>query len=213
MRAPRLRFADFELDPDAATLVRGGRRVRIQPQPLRVLTILVERAGDVVSRDDLRNAVWGQATFVEFDQGLNLPTFLPNVRAVDSTGQRKALCSLDLLIRGCSRLKMRKAMSDIYVEQRDGAYVVAGTRVSLDSIAYAFVEGQSAETIAQAFPVLTLEQVYGAITYYLAHRDAIDQYLEGRQQDFAAARQAARDADPMFYQKLAEAKKQSPLTR
>ena len=99
-------------------------------------------------------------------------------------------------------------MGDAYVEQRNGVYMVAGTRVSLDSIVYAFVEGQSAETIAQAFPVLTLEQVYGAITYYLAHRDEVERYLETRRQDFAAARQAARDADPMFYQKLAEAKKQ-----
>ena len=55
--------------------------------------------------------------------------------------------------------------------------------------------------------------MYGAITYYLAHRDEVDRYLEGRRQDFAAARQVARDADPMFYQKLAEAKKQTPLTR
>ena len=56
-------------------------------------------------------------------------------------------------------------MSNPYIEQRDGAYVVAGTRVSLDSIVYSFLEGQSAEAIAQAFPVLTLEQVYGAITF------------------------------------------------
>jgi hypothetical protein len=55
--------------------------------------------------------------------------------------------------------------------------------------------------------------VYGAITYYLAHRDELDHYLEARGKDFAAARQAARDADPMFYQKLAEAKKQTPLAR
>jgi hypothetical protein len=79
--------------------------------------------------------------------------------------------------------------------------------------AYAFLGGQSAEAIAQAFPVLTLEQVYGAITYYLAHRAEVDQYLELRRQGFDAARQAARDADPMFYQKLAEAKRQTPLTR
>jgi uncharacterized protein (DUF433 family) len=105
------------------------------------------------------------------------------------------------------------AMNDAYIEQREDAYVVAGTRVSLDSIVYAFLDGQSAEAIAQAFPVLTLEQVYGAITYYLAHRDEVDRYLEARRQDFATARQAARDADPMFYQKLAEAKKQTPLTR
>lgn len=103
-------------------------------------------------------------------------------------------------------------MTDAYIEQRDGAYVIVGTRVSLDSVVYAFLDGQPAEGIAQAFPVLSLEQVYGAITYYLAHRDDIDRYLEIRRQDFGAARQAARDADPMFYQKLADAKKQT-LTR
>src|SRR2546426_10471602 len=104
-------------------------------------------------------------------------------------------------------------MSDAYIEQRDSAYMVAGSRVSLDSIVNAFLSGQSAETIAQAFPVLNLEQVYGAITYYLAHRDDVDRYLESRRHDFEAARQAARDADPMFYQKLTESKKHTPLTR
>ena len=100
-----------------------------------------------------------------------------------------------------------------YVEERDGAYMILGTRVSLDSIAYAFVSGQSAETIAQAFPVLSLEQVYGAITYYLAHREELDGYLEARQQELEVKRMAARNADPMFYQKLAQAKKQTPLAR
>lgn len=104
-------------------------------------------------------------------------------------------------------------MIGAYIEQRDGVYVVARTRVSLDSIVYAFLEGQSAEAIAQAFPVLSLEQVYGAITYYLAHREDVDDCLETRRQDFAVMRQATRDADPMFYQKLGEAKKQSSSTR
>ena len=104
-------------------------------------------------------------------------------------------------------------MSATYVEQRDGVYMVAGSRVSLDSVVYAFLAGQSAEAIAQAFPVLNLEHVYGAITYYLAHRDDLDRYLEGRRRDFDTARQASRDADPMFYQKLVDAKKQASLTR
>ena len=84
-------------------------------------------------------------------------------------------------------------MNDGYIEQHDGVYVVAGTRVSLDSIVYAFLSGQSAQAIAQAFPVMNLEQVYGAITYYLGHRDDIDRYLEGRREEFDTARQAARD--------------------
>ena len=58
-----------------------------------------------------------------------------------------------------------------YIEQRESVYRVRGTRVSLDSIVYAFLEGHTAESIQQSFPSLTLEQIYGAITYYLAHRE------------------------------------------
>jgi hypothetical protein len=60
---------------------------------------------------------------------------------------------------------------------------------------------------AQSFPVLSLEQVYGAIAFYLANRDSIDRYLDDAKTRFEATRQAARDADPMFYQKLAQAKR------
>ena len=97
-------------------------------------------------------------------------------------------------------------MSDAYIEQGDGLYAVVGTRVSLDSIVYAFLSGQTAEAIGQAFPVLNLEQVYGAITYYLRHRRDIDRYLRERKRDFDVKWQVARDLDPMFFQKLAGAK-------
>ena len=93
-----------------------------------------------------------------------------------------------------------------YIEQRDGGYWIRGTRVSLDSIVYGFLDGRTAEDIAQSFPVLTLEEVYGAITYYLAHRADIDAYLERSRREFEARRQASRDADPMFYKKLADAR-------
>ena len=95
-----------------------------------------------------------------------------------------------------------------YVEQHNGAYRVAGTRVSLDSIVYGFNEGQSPETIVQSFPFLELEQVYGAITYYLAHRSEIDAYLESGRQEYENARNAERAADQAFYDKLAKARKQ-----
>lgn len=93
-----------------------------------------------------------------------------------------------------------------YVEQGDGGFWVAGTRVSLDSIVYAFLTGQTAEGIAQAFPVLRLEQVYGAIAHYLSHREEIDSYLAAGRAEFESLRQASREADPMFYQKLADAR-------
>jgi hypothetical protein len=72
---------------------------------------------------------------------------------------------------------------------------------------YPVFTGQSPENIAQAFPVLTLEQVYGAVTFYLARRDEVDRYLETRRQAFEAARKAVRNTDPVFYQRLAEARK------
>jgi uncharacterized protein (DUF433 family) len=103
-------------------------------------------------------------------------------------------------------------MTRSYVEQRDGGYWVADTRVSLDSIVYAFMAGQTAESIAQSFPVLSLEQTYGAIAFYLANRPAVDAYLAAARDDFEARRQAARSADPMFYRKLADAKHQVQAT-
>jgi uncharacterized protein (DUF433 family) len=99
-------------------------------------------------------------------------------------------------------------MSTEYVQKQLDVYRIMDTRVSLASIVSAWWAGQSAETIAQSFQVLTLEQVYGAITFYLAHREEIDRYLEHQRADYEAKRQAARDADPIFYQKMAAARRQ-----
>ncbi len=96
---------------------------------------------------------------------------------------------------------------DKYIEKREDGYWIKGTRVSLDSIVYSFLNGQTAESIAQSFPILSLEQVYGSIAFYLANRKEIDAYLEQGEADFKAARKASREADPMFYQKLADARR------
>ena len=52
-------------------------------------------------------------------------------------------------------------MEKSYVEQRDGGYWMTGTRISLDSIVYAFKRGAAPESIQRAFPLLTLEEIYG----------------------------------------------------
>lgn len=65
-------------------------------------------------------------------------------------------------------------MTAEYIEQREGGYYVVGSRVSLDSLAYAFRGGESPETIQQNFPSLSLEQVYGAIAFYLGHQAVVD---------------------------------------
>lgn len=67
----RRRFGSFEFDFETRKLFRDGQPVRIQPQPLRVLEILLARPGETISRDELRSLVWGETTFIEFDQALN----------------------------------------------------------------------------------------------------------------------------------------------
>lgn len=101
-----------------------------------------------------------------------------------------------------------------YVEKHDEGYWVAGIRVSLDSIILAFREGLSPEAIVtECFPTLTLEQVYGAITYYLAHRADIDRYLDQADAEFEALRQATRSADPQFHAKLIQTRRRSHMTK
>src|SRR5437773_4740431 len=68
-------------------------------------------------------------------------------------------------------------MAKEYIDERAGGYYVAGTRISLDSIIHAFRRGESPETICQNFELLRLEEVYGAIAYYLANQTDIDAYL------------------------------------
>ncbi len=93
-------------------------------------------------------------------------------------------------------------MEKSYVMQTEGVYRIAGSRVSLDSVVYDFLNGLSPESIVDNFDTLTLEQVYGAITYYLAHRPEVDAYLQRNRAKFDALRQQARAAHPLLYQKL-----------
>jgi TolB-like protein/DNA-binding winged helix-turn-helix (wHTH) protein len=66
-----LRFGVFEADLDAGELRKGGTKIHMQEQPFQVLSVLLQRAGDLVSREELRQQVWGERTFVEFDHALN----------------------------------------------------------------------------------------------------------------------------------------------
>src|SRR6266567_9227680 len=81
-----------------------------------------------------------------------------------------------------------------YVERRDGNYYVVGTRISLDSIVDAFRRGESPETICQNFDLLRLEEVYGAIAYYLANQADIDAYLIRQGEKWAEGK---RNAEPL----------------
>ena len=68
---PVLRFGVFELDPGQGELRRAGRRVPLQQQPFRALVLLATRSGQVVTREELRAALWPEGTHVDFDRGIN----------------------------------------------------------------------------------------------------------------------------------------------
>jgi uncharacterized protein (DUF433 family) len=100
-------------------------------------------------------------------------------------------------------------MAKDYIEQRNGGYFVAGTRVSLDSVVHVFLRGDSPEGIAESFPVLGLEQIFGALTFYTANREVVDRYLSEGRQEFEMLRQEAQGKNPLLYAKLAEARRRS----
>lgn len=67
----RLRFSVFEMDLKTGELRKLGTLVKLQQQPFRVLALLARRAGDLVTREEIRDEIWGAETYVDFDQGLN----------------------------------------------------------------------------------------------------------------------------------------------
>jgi len=66
-----VRFGPFQLDLRAAELHHNGSRTKLPEQPFQVLTALLEHPGDVVTREELRQRLWGSDTFVDYEQGLN----------------------------------------------------------------------------------------------------------------------------------------------
>ena len=67
----RVRFGAFELDPDSGELRKSGIAVHLPPQPTQLLILLTRRAGEVVTREEIREALWGSQTIVDFEPGLN----------------------------------------------------------------------------------------------------------------------------------------------
>jgi DNA-binding winged helix-turn-helix (wHTH) protein len=88
------RFGVFELDPDSATLLRQGVTVKLQEQPLRVLCRLLQRPGELVSREELCQSAWPNGTYVEFDTNLN--AIIKRLRsALGGSGDRRVRLSAE----------------------------------------------------------------------------------------------------------------------
>jgi uncharacterized protein (DUF433 family) len=98
-----------------------------------------------------------------------------------------------------------------YVRAVEGAYLVGDTRVSLDSLIYLFREGMSAESMVESYPALTLEQVHGALAFYLANQKAIDAYLAEGHRAAELQNQQSRQTNAELIAKLQRARHASQI--
>jgi uncharacterized protein (DUF433 family) len=98
-----------------------------------------------------------------------------------------------------------------YVSKAEGIYRVAGSRVSLDSLVYLFREGVSAEGMVESYPVLTLEQVHGALAFYLANRAEVDAYLAEGQRLAKVQQEDSRRSNADLIAKLRRARHETQI--
>ena len=102
-------------------------------------------------------------------------------------------------------------MQKEYVRKNEGVYRVGGTRVSLDSLVYLFREGMSAEGMVESYPALTLEQVHGALAFYLGNQIEIDAYLVDGQRAAESQHQQSRQTNAELIAKLHLARNASQI--
>ena len=102
-------------------------------------------------------------------------------------------------------------MQKEYVKIVEGAYRVGDTRVSLDSLIYLFREGMSAESTVESYPALTLEQVHGALAFYLGNQNEIDAYLAEGQRAAQSQQEQSRKTNAELIAKLQRARHASQI--
>ena len=105
-------------------------------------------------------------------------------------------------------------MMQNYVDERDGGYYIAGTRISLDSIVYAFQIGESPDEILRSFPMAgPLVKIYGAIIFYLENTEKVEAYLKEQDERWEElARIQAKSNSPLA-KRLREAKEHATTGR
>ena len=100
---------------------------------------------------------------------------------------------------------MSDPKSYVYTDEH-GAMRVGSTQVMLDGVVYAFEQGESPESIRRQYPSLTLEEVYGAITYYLAHKSEVADYLKRQDELWEYWRAKSEEQSSPVVERLRELK-------
>jgi uncharacterized protein (DUF433 family) len=102
-------------------------------------------------------------------------------------------------------------MQKEYVRTVEGVYRVGDTRVSLDSLVHLFRDGMSAESMVESYPALTLEQVHGALAFYLANQSEVDAYLADGQRAAESQHQQSRQTNAELIAKVQRARHASQI--
>lgn len=100
----------------------------------------------------------------------------------------------------------------VYVRIVEGVYRVGDTRVTLDSLVYLFREGISAESMVESYPALTLEEVHGALAFYLRNQKEVDAYLLQEQCAAQAQHEQSRKTNAELIAKLQRARHASQIS-
>lgn len=104
-------------------------------------------------------------------------------------------------------------MTSEFVEQREGGWKIRAKRMSLDTLVAYYKAGDSAEVIQETFSFLTLEEVRGAIDFYLANRAEVDQYIGRNEKLFDEMVRPLSETNPALYERLMKAGKEMGLLR
>jgi TolB-like protein/DNA-binding winged helix-turn-helix (wHTH) protein len=175
-----LRFGDFLLDPKAGELRKAGHRIKLQPQPFKVLSILASRPGEAVTREEIQQQVWGSETFVDFERGLNV--CVQQIRAAlgDDPDTPRFLETLPKrgyrFLAPVERVEGTDAdaaaQSISYAQGGDGAPVVVASAASRDSAERRSVGRKALIVFAVAGALLLASYFGGARSWILARRTA-----------------------------------------
>jgi uncharacterized protein (DUF433 family) len=91
----------------------------------------------------------------------------------------------------------------------EGGWRIEGTRVSLDSVVHEFLDGESPEAIVEHYPSLALDQVYGAIAFYLSHQAEVESYLKEQNAQWEGLRARSESQNASLLKRLRDARRDS----
>jgi len=167
----RFRFGPFEFEVRSGVLRRSGKALQLQPQPAKILALLVSRRGDVVTREELQHEIWGKNTFVDFEHSLNFS--VRQVRAALRDSAKKPRFIETLPRRG---YRFLASVSESSAQAIRSLAVLPLENLSADPEQEYFADGMTDELITQLAKISTIRVISRtSVQYYRRVRKSLTQ--------------------------------------